>query len=105
MIAGLGENQITQEIRLSSYKKGYMAGQCDLMIMNPTAKGNSLCIEFKSPTGNYQVSQKQLHMKEMYEKNKCRYLLSNCYNDIIFEVIKHMEERNRYLKRRSKKII
>ena len=68
LIAGLDENQITQEIRLSSYKKGYMAGQCDLMIMNPTAKCNSLCIEFKSPAGNYKVSQKQLHMKEMYEK-------------------------------------
>ena len=49
-IAGLGENQ-SESIRLSSYKKGYMAGQCDLMIMNPTAKCNSLCIEFKSPTG------------------------------------------------------
>ena len=53
---------------MTSWKKGYMAGQCDLMIMNPTAKVNSLCIEFKSPTGNYQISQKQLHMKEMYEK-------------------------------------
>ena len=68
MITGLGENQLTPEIRISSYKKGYMAGQCDLMIMNPTSKCNSLCIEFKSPTGNYQVSQKQLHMKEIYEK-------------------------------------
>ena len=66
--AGLGENQISESIRLSSWKKGYMSGQCDFMIMNPTAKCNSLCTEFKSPTGNYQVSKKQLHMKEMYEK-------------------------------------
>ena len=69
LIPGLGENQRTENIRLSSWKKGYMSGQCDLMVMNPTAKTNSFCIEFKSPTGNYQVSQKQLHMKEMYEKN------------------------------------
>ena len=55
MIAGLVENQRTDQMRISSYKKGYMAGQCDLMIMNPTAKCNSLCIEFKSPTGNYQI--------------------------------------------------
>ena len=27
LIAGLGENQITKEIRISSFKKGYMAGQ------------------------------------------------------------------------------
>ena len=46
-----------------------MAGQCDLMILNPTSKYNSLCIEFKSPTGSYHISEKQLHMKKMYEKN------------------------------------
>ena len=33
MIAGLGENQRTESIRITAWKKGYMAGQCDLMIM------------------------------------------------------------------------
>ena len=103
MIAGLGENQRTENLRLSSWKKGYMAGKCDLMIINPTSKYNSLCIEFKSPTGSYQISEKQLRMKEMYEKNKCKFIISNCYDDVIFEVIKHMEESNRYIKRRSKR--
>ena len=32
MIAGLGENQRTESIRITSWKKGYMVGQCDLMI-------------------------------------------------------------------------
>ena len=68
MIAGLGENQRTDQMRILSYKKGYMSGQCDLMIMNPTSKFNLLCIEFKSPTGNYEISDKQLHMKSLYEK-------------------------------------
>ena len=48
MIAGLGENQITPDLRMSSWKKGYMSGQCDLMIINPTSKYNSRCLEFKS---------------------------------------------------------
>ena len=104
MIAGLGENQRTEQMRISSYKKGYMSGQCDLIIMNPTSKINSLCIEFKSPTGNYEISDKQLHMKSLYEKNKCKYLMSNCYDDIIFEIIKHMEESNKYIKNRSKRM-
>ena len=104
MIAGLGENQRTQNMRLTSWKKGYMPGQCDLMLMNPTSKYNSLCIEFKSPTGPYNVPEKQLHMKKMYERNKCRYIMSNCYDDVIFEVVKHMEESNRYIERRSKNI-
>ena len=96
MIVGLGENQITENMILSSYKKGYTAGQCDLMIMNPTSEFNSLCIEFKSPTGQYEISDKQLHIKSLYEKNKCKYLMSNSYDDIIFEIIQHMEESNKY---------
>ena len=42
-------------------------------------------------------------MKEMYEKNKCKYIMSNSYDDIIFEVIKHMEQSNKYIKYRSKR--
>ena len=38
----------------------------------------------------------------MYEKYKCKFLVSNKYDDIIFEITKHMEESNRYIKRRSK---
>ena len=98
MIPGLGENQITPKSRMISWKKGYMAGQCDLMLMNPTSEYNSLCLEFKSPTGKYKVSKKQLEMKKMYIRNKCKYLMSNCYDDIIFEVIKHMEESKKYIK-------
>ena len=103
MIAGLGENQRTDMIRLKSWKKGYMAGQCDLMLINPTSKYNSLCIEFKDPKGNYKVSERQLEMKQMYVMNKCKYLMSNCYDDIIFEVIKHMEESKKYIKNRVKR--
>ena len=52
MIAGLGENQKNCITRMISWKKGYQAGQCDLMIVNPTSKYNSLCLEFKNPTDN-----------------------------------------------------
>ena len=103
MIAGLGENQKTDNSRIESWKKGYMAGQCDLMIINPTSKHNSLCIEFKSPAYLNELSDKQKMMKEMYIRNKCRYLVSNSYDDIIFEAIQHLEESNRYLKRRAKR--
>ena len=102
MIAGLGENQKTNMTRLTSWKKGYMAGQCDLMLMNPTSKYNSLCIEFKDPKGDYKMSEKQLEMKQKYIMNKCKYIMSNCYNDIIFEVIKHMEESEKYIRRYHK---
>ena len=97
MIAGLGENQRTDSMRINSWKKGYMAGQCDLMIMNPTSEYNSLCLEFKSPAGPFKLSKKQEEMKQLYEKNLCKYIVSNNYDDFIFEIVNHMIESDRYL--------
>ena len=50
MVAGLGENQDTSYKRIISWKKGYLCGQPDLMILNYHKDFNGLCIEFKSPT-------------------------------------------------------
>ena len=56
LVAGLGENQDTEDKRLDSYKKGYQRGQPDLMILDFHKDYKGLCIEFKSPTNNYCVS-------------------------------------------------
>ena len=74
------------------------------MILNPVRKCNSLCLEFKSSIGKYQISDKQKLMKDMYEKCKCKYILSNNYEDIIYEITKYMEESIVYLSRREKRI-
>ena len=34
LVAGLGENQDTENKRLDSYKKGYMRGQPDLLVLD-----------------------------------------------------------------------
>ena len=99
MIAGLGENQRTPGLRISSWKKGYSAGQCDLMLMNPTRRYNALCLEFKSPTGKRKLSDQQLEMKWKYIRNRCRYVVSNCYTEILLIVIKHLERRKRFLRK------
>ena len=52
LAAGLGENQDTEDKRLDSYRKGYMKGQPDLMILSYHKDFIGLGIEFKSPTGN-----------------------------------------------------
>ena len=99
MIAGLGENQRTPGLRISSWKKGYSAGQVDLMLMNPTKKYNSLCLEFKSPTGKRKLSDQQLEMKKKYLRNRCKYICSNSYSEILLIVIKHLERSKRYLRK------
>ena len=90
LVAGLGENQDTEEKRLDSYKKGYLRGQPDLMVLNYHRDYRGLCIEFKSPTNNYEVSESQLKMKEKYCKNNYAFILSNDYDKISKLIHKYM---------------
>ena len=82
LVAGLGENQDTEDKRLDSYKKGYQRGTPDLMILDYHKDYQGLCIEFKSPTNNYEVSESQLKMKEKYCKNNYAFILSKDYDKI-----------------------
>ena len=50
LVAGLGENQDTEDKRLDSYKKGYVRGQPDLMVFNYHKDFEGLGIVFKSST-------------------------------------------------------
>ena len=75
--AGLGGNQDTPSKRINSWKKGYTKGQPDLMILNYHKDYNGLCIEFKSATNIYQISDAQ---KEMKERSSNRGLFSNHYD-------------------------
>ena len=90
LVAGLGENQDTEEKRLDSYKKGYLRGTPDLMILNYHKDYRGLCIEFKSPTNNYCVSESQIKMKEKYRSNDYAFILSNDYDKISKNIHKYM---------------
>ena len=90
LVAGLGENQDTEEKRLDSYKKGYQRGQPDLMILDYHKYYKGLCIEFKSPTNNYCVTESQLKMKEKYCNNEYAFILSNDYDKISKLIHKYM---------------
>ena len=90
LVAGLGENQDTEDKRLDSYKKGYQRGTPDLMILNYHKYYRGLCIELKSPTNNYEVSESQIKMKEKYCKNNYAFILSNDYDKISKLIHKYM---------------
>ena len=66
MVAGIGENQDTEDKRLDSYKKRYMKGLPDLMVLDYHKDFKGLCIEFKSPTNINRVSEAQKDMKKWY---------------------------------------
>ena len=91
MVAGLGENQDTPVKRIDSWKKGYMRGTPDLMILNYHKDYNGLCIEFKSPTNYYEILEAQKEMKEKYKINCYKFILSNDYDYICKRLHKYME--------------
>ena len=90
MVPGLGENQNTPDKRINSWKKGYLRGQPDLMILNYHKDYNGLYIEFKSPTNNYQISDAQKQMKERYKENCYKFILTNDYDDICMQLHNYM---------------
>ena len=90
LVAGLGENQDTEEKRLDSYKKGYSRGQPDIMILDYHKDYKGLCIEFKSPTNNYCISESQLKTKEKYKANDYAFIISNDYDYISKKLHKYM---------------
>ena len=90
LVAGLGENQDAEEKRLDSFQKGYQRGQPDLMILDFHKEYKGLCIEFKSPTNNYVVTESQLKMKDKYKKNDYAYIISNDYDKISKLIHKYM---------------
>ncbi|CAH3140273.1 unnamed protein product, partial [Porites evermanni] len=90
LVAGLGENQDTEDKRLDSYKKGYIRGQPDLMVLDYHKDYKGLCIEFKSPTNNYHVSKAQKEMKKKYVNNGYAFVLSNDYDKISKNIHEYM---------------
>ena len=90
IIAGLGENQDTANKRISSYKKGYMKGQPDLIIQNRHKDYNGLVFEFKTPQGNGIVSNEQKDLLEQYEANNYKCLVSHDYDLIIKTINDYM---------------
>ena len=91
LIAGLGENQDTDDKRLDSCKKGYTRGQPNLLVLNYHKDYKGLCIEFKSPTNNYHVSEAQKEMKKKYRNNGYAFALSNDYDRICMNIHDYMK--------------
>ena len=61
------------------------------MIMNYHMYHSGCCIEFKSPTNNYQISEAQKKMKKLYRANGYYFLKSNDYDCITKNINDYME--------------
>ena len=90
--ATLGENQDTDDKRMRSCMMGYQAGSPDLLIHSLHKKYRGFALEMKTPTGLGVLADQQKKMLKNYEINGFKILVSNCYDEILYELIHYMAE-------------
>ena len=91
LIAGLGENQTTKNLRIKSKMKGYQKGQPDLIIQNLHKYYSGFCIEFKTPLKNGILSVDQNELLTNYENNGYKTLVCSDYDIIIKQINEYMQ--------------
>ena len=89
VVPGLGEMQTTTQQRSDGWKKGYVGGQPDLLILNRTTQFDGFAIELKTPKGDGVVSSKQTDYLEQLENLKYKTLVSNNCDVIVIELTKY----------------
>ena len=92
ILAGLGENQINEQMRIDSFRKGYTRGQCDLLLLNKHKKYTGMAIELKSPTGWGVVSPDQQKFLERLQKAGYKTLISCDYDEVIVQIGEYFRE-------------
>ena len=90
MIApGLGEYQQTSELRVDAYRKGYLSGQPDILILNLHKNFNGFALELKHPGGTGRLSANQHTFLSNLQQQNWKVLVSDSYDDILMELIEY----------------
>jgi len=93
VIPGLGEMQRTTQMRSDAFKKGYIGGQPDIMILNRTTRHNGFAIELKTPKGNGELSANQyLFLQNLSQNLKFQTLVSNDYDEIVIALTNYYND-------------
>ena len=100
VVAGLGELQDTSDKRIDAWKKGYTAGQPDILILNRARKFSGLAIEFKTPLCQRIASPKQEVFLQALQKNTYETLISNSYDEIVVKILEYREAVRRCIPRK-----
>ena len=90
--AGLGENQDIVNKRIDSFKKGYLRGSFDLIVLNLHKHYTGFAIEFKNPNGKGILSPHQSMMLQQYQNNGFKTLVSNDYDHTIEQLIEYFRD-------------
>ena len=86
IIPGLGEYQDSSAKRCDAWSKGYIGGQPDLIIMEPSNGYCGYAIELKTPKGTGTVSGKQKCWMNMLSSKGFKTTVSNDYAEIVVDL-------------------
>ena len=102
MVAGLGELQDSSPKRIDAWSKGYVSGQPDLMLLNRTRSFSGLAIELKTPMCQRNPSPQQNAYLERLQESGFWTLVSNCYDEIVVNILEFREESRRLRRLRTR---
>ena len=86
IVPGLGEFQDSGWKRCSGWRKGYAAGQPDLLLLNHNHRYDGLCFEFKSPSGRGVFKSEQREWLERLALQNFLCFVSNSYAEITRQI-------------------
>jgi len=91
IVPSLGELQDCPSKRATAWKKGYIGGTPDLLILHPSEQYNGLAIELKTPLGNGRLSSKQEScINDLDTRCSFETLVSNDYTEILLFIVNYM---------------
>ena len=89
---GLGELQDTPEKRMFSWRSGYQAGQCDILILSNHKTYNGFAIELKNPKGCGKLTDKQMCALEKYRQSGFLCMVSDEYDVILHSLFEYFQD-------------
>lgn len=92
LVPGLGEHQVTTQLRSDSFFKGYTSGQPDIIILNPHRYYSGLCLELKTPTGKGVVSKNQKEYLDTLDQMNYKVIISNDYDFIVVQLLEYFND-------------
>ena len=101
MVPGLDELQDSSEKHIDSWRKGYVKGQPDILLPIRSGRKVGLALELKSPGWQGEASEHQKMFLQKLESEGWHVLVSNCYEDILFELPYYIDKASRKRKRPS----
>jgi prophage antirepressor-like protein len=92
IIAGLGELQTTEALRLASWAKGYTKGQPDLLIPVRSGRFSGLAIELKTPAYFREPAAAQQVFLDKLAAEGYDVLVSSSYNELVMHLVRYLDK-------------